>query len=116
MDRTPGPPGPRRPHPPPAPPRPRHQFVTTAGRFLSDLNAIHPFREGNGRTQRVFLQLLANQAGWQLAWACITPAENNTASARAMSDRNACRPLLDQIVLAGDVGIPPFRGGMVYEE
>ena len=57
----------------------RDSFITTAGQFLSDLNALHPFREGNGRTQRVYLQLLANQAGWQLAWAHINPDENNAA-------------------------------------
>lgn len=34
--------------------------------FLSHLNAIHPFREGNGRTQNVFLDLLAEQAGHPL--------------------------------------------------
>jgi cell filamentation protein len=85
----------------------RDGFVTGAGQFLSDLNALHPFREGNGRTQRVFLQLLANQAGWQLAWARINPDENNTASAQAMSDRNAFRRLLAQITLASTDPIPP---------
>jgi cell filamentation protein len=84
----------------------RDQFVTGAGQFLSDLNALHPFREGNGRTQRVFLQLVANQAGWQLAWGRIDPAENNAASAQAMGDRNAFRPLLDRIVLAADDPLP----------
>src|SRR5207302_6131632 len=29
----------------------RDEFVIAAGQFLSDLNALHPFREGNGRTQ-----------------------------------------------------------------
>jgi cell filamentation protein len=85
----------------------RGQFVTGAGQFLSDLNALHPFREGNGRTQRVFLQLLANHAGWQLAWARLDPAENNAASARAMSDRNAFRPLLDRIVFSAEDPVPP---------
>jgi cell filamentation protein len=31
------------------------------------LNAIHPFREGNGRTQVSFIALLADQAGHPLA-------------------------------------------------
>ena len=31
-----------------------------------DLNALHPFREGNGRTIRFYLQLLANNAGYLL--------------------------------------------------
>ena len=37
----------------------RRAFSTEAGRLLGDLNALHPFRYGNGRTQRGFLQLLA---------------------------------------------------------
>ncbi|OGG89267.1 adenosine monophosphate-protein transferase [Candidatus Kaiserbacteria bacterium RIFOXYD1_FULL_42_15] len=31
--------------------------------FLSNLNAIHPFREGNGRIQNIFITLLSEQAG-----------------------------------------------------
>ncbi|HKX50369.1 MAG TPA: Fic family protein, partial [Candidatus Binatia bacterium] len=42
------------------------QFVTGAASFLTQLNAIHPFREGNGRTQTTFLALLADQAGHPL--------------------------------------------------
>lgn len=37
-----------------------------AAHFLAELNAIHPFREGNGRTQLTFLALLADQAGHPL--------------------------------------------------
>lgn len=38
-------------------------FAVKAAHFLAELNAIHPFREGNGRTQLSFLTLLADQAG-----------------------------------------------------
>jgi cell filamentation protein len=38
-------------------------FAREATRFLATLNAIHPFREGNGRTQTTFLALLAAHAG-----------------------------------------------------
>lgn len=34
-------------------------FAAAAAHFLASLNAIHPFREGNGRTQASFLTLLA---------------------------------------------------------
>lgn len=37
-------------------------FADTAAHFLATLNAIHPFREGNGRTQIAFLTLLAERA------------------------------------------------------
>lgn len=38
-------------------------FATAAAHFLSELNVIHPFREGNGRAQKAFLVLLAERAG-----------------------------------------------------
>lgn len=41
-------------------------FADQAARFLATLNAIHPFREGNGRTQLTFVAMLAAQAGHPL--------------------------------------------------
>jgi cell filamentation protein len=41
-------------------------FVAAAADFLAELNAIHPFREGNGRTQMAFLHLVALRAGHPL--------------------------------------------------
>lgn len=38
-------------------------FAEKAAHFLAELNAIHAFREGNGRTQLTFLTLLADHAG-----------------------------------------------------
>ncbi|MDO8517977.1 MAG: Fic family protein [bacterium] len=38
------------------------EFATGATHFLATLNAIHPFREGNGRAQTSFLLLLADRA------------------------------------------------------
>ena len=34
--------------------------------YLSEINALHPFREGNGRTQRIFISQLSQAAGYQL--------------------------------------------------
>ena len=36
----------------------RPQLIVRAAHYLSELNAIHPFRDGNGRTQREFLREL----------------------------------------------------------
>jgi len=44
-----------------------HHFALRAAHFLAELNAIHPFREGNGRTQLSYLTLLAARAGHPLA-------------------------------------------------
>jgi len=37
-------------------------FAADAAHFIATLNAIHPFREGNGRTQTSFLLILADHA------------------------------------------------------
>jgi cell filamentation protein len=44
----------------------RVEFVSRAAWFWSELNAIHPFREGNGRTQTLFLANMALAGGWYL--------------------------------------------------
>ena len=38
-------------------------FAARAAEHVVELNAIHPFREGNGRALRAFLLVLARQAG-----------------------------------------------------
>lgn len=43
-------------------------FVDRAAFYLGEINAIHPFREGNGRTQREFIRQLGLQAGHPLSW------------------------------------------------
>lgn len=40
------------------------EFVEKLTYYASELNALHPFREGNGRTNRLFLDLLCNYAGY----------------------------------------------------
>jgi cell filamentation protein len=40
------------------------QFIEGSAHFLATLNAIHPFREGNGRSQTIFLTLVAAHAGY----------------------------------------------------
>jgi cell filamentation protein, protein adenylyltransferase len=42
------------------------QFAEKAAHFLSELNVIHAFREGNGRTQLSFFLLLADHAGYPI--------------------------------------------------
>lgn len=39
------------------------QFADIAGEIMGDINYVHPFREGNGRTQLQYFKQLAEQAG-----------------------------------------------------
>lgn len=54
--------------------------VSCLAQLLGELNALHPFREGNGRTQRAFLRQLAATAGWRLDWTQLDEQENIEAS------------------------------------
>src|SRR5207302_8748423 len=45
---------------------PRKDFVSKIAILLSEINRIHPFREGNGRTQRTFVSQLAQRLGYEL--------------------------------------------------
>ena len=43
-----------------------HEFARGLAHFLAELNAIHAFREGNGRTQLIFAFLISVDAGYPL--------------------------------------------------
>lgn len=42
------------------------QFVERIAHFYADWNALHPFREGNGRTTRELIGQIAHEAGYDL--------------------------------------------------
>jgi len=48
--------------------------------YLGELNALHPFREGNGRAQREFAGHLARANGYYIAWDNVKPADMLLAS------------------------------------
>lgn len=58
----------------------RDTFAVRAGHYLGELNAIHPFRDGNGRTQRELVRELAWAGGHVLRWGRVPPERMNEAS------------------------------------
>lgn len=64
-------------------------FAAKAAHFLAELNAIHPFREGNGRAQLSFLTLLAEQAGHALKLERLDPPKFLAAVIRSFSGDEA---------------------------
>jgi cell filamentation protein len=49
-------------------------FAKMAGEIMGDLNYVYPFRDGNGRTQLIYLEQLAAQASHPLEIGQIDPA------------------------------------------
>jgi cell filamentation protein len=71
------------------------EFPQAAAWFLSELNAIHPFREGNGRTQLIFLDLLAVRASHPLDVGKVRAEAFLSAMIESFSGR--LEPLADEI-------------------
>ena len=44
----------------------KSRFIDELTEFYHDMNMLHPFREGNGRTLRLFITLLVRNAGYTL--------------------------------------------------
>jgi cell filamentation protein len=74
----------------------REQFAERAAEHICELNAIHPFLDGNGRTQRAFLQILGKQAGHEVDLARIDPERWNQASIESYYKQNYL-PMLEVI-------------------
>lgn len=77
--------------------RDRSRFVHGLARHFDAVNHLHPFREGNGRTQRIFFAQLAYDAGYVIDYIRISPDENVRAS---RGGAPALRALFDSCVSA----------------
>lgn len=77
----------------------RERFLDRLTHYAAELNAAHPFREGNGRTQRAFLGQLARDAGYRFAWRRLDPERNLVAFRASHHGDNApLRALLDELL------------------
>ena len=56
------------------------KYIKNFSSCYADLNALHPFREGNGRTQREFARLICLKCGYVLDLSCTTHNEMLKAS------------------------------------
>ena len=80
----------------------RGAFIDRLTFYLGEVNAVHPFREGNGRTQRAFFEQLARDAGFNLDWHHLDATRNIEASAAIMrGDVEPMRKMLDTLVTDG---------------
>lgn len=77
----------------------RPDFVHRLAYHLAEINALHPFREGNGRAQRAFMRQLAREAGFALRWSRLDADRNVAASIASMRGHlEPLRVLLDGLV------------------
>lgn len=77
----------------------RDTFVDRLAYYLGEVNAVHPFRDGNGRAQRALFEQLAAGAGYVLGWQELD-AERNIAVSDAImrGDPDPMRKMLDELI------------------
>ncbi len=78
---------------------PRDNFIEEVADCFGDINAMHPFREGNGRTQQIFLKQLSKEAGYELQWKLASKKEIDYASIASFNgEMKPLENLFDKIV------------------
>jgi cell filamentation protein len=73
-------------------------FAERMAFYIAEINALHPFREGNGRTQRIFINQLARQAGWELNLSAVSPDALLDAMIASMTDTSPLVKLLRETI------------------
>ena len=66
--------------------------------YLSELNVLHPFREGNGRTNREFIRQLALKNGYVLNLKNTPPQEVKDASIKTDKDTTDLEKIKEEIL------------------
>lgn len=78
---------------------PRDTFIERLSWFYGEINVLHPFRLGNGLTQRIFFEQLAIHAGYLLDWRDVDPAAWSTACQQgAMGDPDPLAAIFRKVV------------------
>lgn len=72
---------------------PPEAFIERLAHYMGEINAVHPFREGNGRAQRAFCAQLAEQAGYFINFDEATRDDIYTAMIASFGGNN--RPLIE---------------------
>lgn len=72
---------------------PLPEFIRQVADYYCEINVIHPFREGNGRAQRLLFDEVIVNAGFDVDWALIEPGE--WAAANAAGYQGDLQPLIE---------------------
>ena len=74
----------------------RDTFIKRLSYYMAELNVLHPFREGNGRTIREFIRQLAYKNGYILNLKNIDPKEMLNACIRSVVDTKPLENIISE--------------------
>lgn len=67
--------------------------------YMAEINAIHPFREGNGRSNREFIRTLGIKCGFYIDWSSLSEDELLRASIRSMKNTDKLEELIREAII-----------------
>ena len=74
----------------------KDMFIKRLSYYMAELNVLHPFREGNGRTIREFIRQLAYKNGYVLNLKNINPKEMLQACIRSVVDTTQLENIISE--------------------
>ena len=74
----------------------RNTFIKRLSYYMAELNVLHPFREGNGRTIREFIRQLAYKNGYVLNLKNINPKDMLYACIRSVVDTTQLENIISE--------------------
>ena len=77
----------------------REELVKDLAYYLAELNVLHPFREGNGRTIREFIRELAYKNSFLLDLQKVEPSEVYEASLKSVVDTTELEDVIDKCLI-----------------
>lgn len=77
----------------------RAELIKDLAYYLAELNALHPFREGNGRTIREFIRELAYKNGYLLDLQKVEPSEVYDAFLKSVIDTTDLENVIDKCLI-----------------
>lgn len=88
----------------------RAAFVQATATVFAYVNQGHPFREGNGRTSKVFMDHVSDRSRFAFDYARVTPEVWNNASALSAPDLHSYEPVAVSLLPVFDA-VTIRRGG-----
>ncbi|MGC7838857.1 Fic/DOC family protein [Pseudomonas wayambapalatensis] len=86
----------------------RADLVHAVAESFGDLNMVHPFREGNGRAQRILYEHVILNAGFEIDWWSVEPDEWVAANiAAVVCDHSPLEAVFDRCIGRTVIGLSP---------
>lgn len=74
------------------------RYVNRLTYYITELNVLHPFREGNGRTQREFFRCLALESDYSIDWSRVDASTMLAVMIQSPYDNSALRKVLQTLI------------------